>query len=105
MKIEQEDGPKTLLYAHLFAIDHFINTLYITFFAITWYSFTPHDGRRVANSAAQREVMESGQALLGKVVDENVMRLAAEGIWKEERGFSAAVLIIGWFIKVSTHSF
>ena len=43
-----------------------ISTVYTTLFAVAWYVYEPHDGRRVANSDAQREMMEEA----GKVVDE-----------------------------------
>jgi hypothetical protein len=85
------------VYAHLFALDHVISTFYTTLFAVMWFAYTPHDGRRVANSAAQRDMMEDA----GKMMDDQARKVAAEEIWKSERGFAAAVLIFGWFVKVS----
>ena len=80
-------------------MDHLINTAFISFFAVLWYFDVPHDGRRVANSDAQRELMESGGKLLGET--EALRKLAAELTWREERGFAAAVIVAGWFMKVS----
>lgn len=95
-KISEEDGSKTLVYGHLFAFDHLVSTVYTAWFGVVWYAFTPHDGRRVANSDAQKE-------MLGDVVMDDATRIrAAEAIWKSERGFSAAVLVLGWLIKVSS---
>ena len=51
----------------------------------------------MANSAAQRDMMEDA----GKMMDDQARKVAAEEIWKSERGFAAAVLIFGWFVKVS----
>ncbi|ORY41827.1 Inositolphosphorylceramide synthase subunit Kei1-domain-containing protein [Leucosporidium creatinivorum] len=98
-KISEENGPKTLIYAHLFAVDHFVGTIYTAIFAVMWYVHTPHDGRRVANSDAQKEMMGSIDGTMGGLTDEQ-RALAAQGVWKSERGFSAAVLILGWFIKI-----
>lgn len=95
----QENGPKTLLYAHLFAFDHFVGTIYTSLFAVMWYVHTPHDGRRVANSEAQKAMMGHIDPTMGGLTDEERV-IAAQGVWKSERGFSAAVLILGWFIKV-----
>lgn len=90
----KEDGNKTLSYAHLFAFDHLVGTVCTAWFAVVWYMYTPHDGRRVANSDAQKE-------MLGDVVMDDATRIhAAQAIWKSERGFSAAVLACGWLIKV-----
>ncbi|GAA6006845.1 Kei1p [Rhodotorula paludigena] len=97
-KISEENGPKTLYYAHLFAADHLIGTVYTAFFAVVWYMFVPHDGRRVANSDAQKAMMGGSQS--GDGMDEAARTAAAMGVWKSERGFSATVLAIGWLLKI-----
>lgn len=87
-----------MIYAHLFALDHLVTTAYTTLFAVVWYVYVPHDGRRVANSIAQKEMMgEMGRS----TIDDVSRKLAAELIWKEEKGVAAAVLLGGWLIKVS----
>lgn len=60
--------------------------------------FVPHDGRRVANSDAQKAMMGGSQS--GDGMDEAARTAAAMGVWKSERGFSATVLAIGWLLKV-----
>ena len=95
----QENGHKTLVYAHLFAIDHLISTVYTAFFAVLWYAYIPHDGERVANSEAQKAMMGDGG--MGGKLDHDARKAAALALWKSERGFSAAVIVGGWFIKVS----
>ncbi|GAA5822316.1 hypothetical protein JCM3770_001568 [Rhodotorula araucariae] len=97
-KISEENGPKTLLYAHGFAADHLVGTIYTAFFAVVWYLFVPHDGRRVANSDAQKAMMGGSQT--GVEMDEAARTAAAMGVWKSERGFSAAVLAVGWLLKI-----
>jgi hypothetical protein len=96
----QENPSKVLTYAHFYLIDHLISTLYIAFFGVTWYSYTPHDGRRVANSAAQKEILEAGLASgNGQLDDAERARMALQ-VWNDEKGFSTTVLILGWVIKV-----
>lgn len=94
----QENGPKTLLYAHGFAADHLVGTIYTCFFAVVWYLFVPHDGRRVANSAAQKAMMGGSES--GVEMDEAERTAAAMGVWTSERGFSGTVLLLGWLFKV-----
>ncbi|GAA6020542.1 hypothetical protein JCM11491_000789 [Sporobolomyces phaffii] len=96
-KIGEENGPKSLIYAHLFALDHLVGTLYTSLFAAIWYLYTPHDGRRIANSDAQKAMMGSNT---GTGLDDAGRVEAAMGVWKSERGFSGAVLVIGWMLKV-----
>ncbi|GAA5836855.1 hypothetical protein JCM3766R1_006282 [Sporobolomyces carnicolor] len=96
-KIGEENGPKALIYAHLFAVDHLVGTLYTSLFAAIWYLYTPHDGRRIANSDAQKAMMGSNT---GTGLDDAGRVEAAMGVWKSERGFSGAVLLIGWMLKV-----
>lgn len=94
----QENGTKTLLYAHMYAADHILGTTYTAFFAVVWYVYVPHDGRRIANSDAQKAMMGGSQSGVG--MDEASRTAAAMTVWKSERGFSAAVLVIGWLLKV-----
>ncbi|KAM0786426.1 hypothetical protein ACM66B_001890 [Microbotryomycetes sp. NB124-2] len=97
--IAEENGPRSLMYAHLFALDHLVGTIYTTLFAVVWYVYVPHDGRRVANSDAQKQMMgDIDGTMMGLNDDERAA--AAQAVWKSERGFAAAVLLAGWFIKI-----
>lgn len=62
-----------------------------------WYVYVPHDGARVANSDAQKDMMGD---VTGGGMDDAARIAAAQEVWKSERGFSAAVLVLGWLIKV-----
>lgn len=92
----QENSSVALPYAHLFALDHFISTAYTVLFAVIWWVLTPHDGRRIANSEAQKAMQGVGAG----PYDPNERKALAEGVWSSERGFAAAVLVLGWFLKV-----
>lgn len=96
----QENPAKVLTYAHFYLIDHLISTLYIVFFGVTWYVYTPHDGRRVANSDAQKAILEGAGAANGGMVDEHERARMALQVWNDEKGFSTTVLVLGWLIKV-----
>lgn len=101
-----------LLYSHLYTIDHLISTFYTLYFAVVWYKYTPHDGRRVANSAAQKEILEAANqaaAVAASAAADGVVDAIdgsedaasrAMGVWKNERAFAAAVLLLGWLLKV-----
>lgn len=50
----------------------------------------------MANSDAQKEMMGDG----GREMDDATRKASAELVWQNERGFSALVLVAGWFLKV-----
>merc|ERR1712093_277346 len=107
--IWDESAPQTLLYAHLYSIDHIVSTLSTLYFAVHWYVYNPHDGRRVANSEAQQAIVDGLKAASGvmgidlsETADDTDAERAAKAhaIWDEERGFSTFVLVAGWLIKI-----
>lgn len=70
---------------------------------MTWYVYTPHDGRRIANSDAQKAILEAGLASgagSNSQVDEHERARMALQVWNDEKGFSTTVLVLGWLIKV-----
>jgi len=48
--VKREDPRSTLYFAHLFFADHILSTSWTIFFAVVWWLYSPHDGRRVSNS-------------------------------------------------------
>ena len=86
-----------MYFAHLFFADHVLSTSWTVFFAVIWWVYTPHDGRRTANSDAQKEMMKAGNSTL---TDEQ-RAVAAMEIWNHEKGMAAAIIIISWMSKVS----
>jgi len=101
LKAVGEEDPKRVLYfAHMFFLDHLFSTCWTVFFGVVWWVYTPHDGRRVANSDAQREMMSGAGGVQGHNMTAEERAEAALGIWNKEKGFAAAVLIIGWLIKI-----
>ena len=72
--------------------------MYTMFFAVVWFGYTPHDGRRVANSEGQRQIMEKASG--GLFITDAERALAAEGIWGQEKGFAGMVIFLIWLSKV-----
>jgi len=97
--VKDEDPKKTFYFAHLFFADHIFSTSWTVFFAIVWWLWTPHDGRRQANSAAQKAMMEHGNSTAPHLTDEE-RRIAAMTIWNHEKGLAAAVIIVSWMFKI-----
>ncbi|KAL6307229.1 Inositolphosphorylceramide synthase subunit Kei1-domain-containing protein, partial [Sparassis latifolia] len=98
--ITKEDPKHSLYFAHLFFADHVVSTAWLVFFAVLWWVYTPHDGRRQANSDAQREMMNSGAPVGGSRNMTELERVdAAMAIWDEEKGRATAVIVLGWLAK------
>jgi hypothetical protein len=96
----QEDPKKTLYFAHLFFADHIFSTSWTVFFAIVWWLWTPHDGHRQANSAAQQAMMDHGNSSAPHLTAQE-RKEAAMAIWNQEKGLAATVIIFSWMFKVS----
>lgn len=99
----QEDPKRVLYFAHMFFLDHLFSTCWTVFFGVVWWVYTPHDGKRVANSEAQRQMMNGASGVEGHNMTEEERTEAALGIWNQEKGFAAAILILGWLTKVCMH--
>ncbi|KIK08958.1 hypothetical protein K443DRAFT_672003 [Laccaria amethystina LaAM-08-1] len=95
--VKHEDPKQTLHFAHLFFADHIFSTSWTVFFALVWWLWTPHDGRRQANSSAQKAMMELGNATALTPAEREE---AAMAIWNHEKGMAAAVIIISWLFKI-----
>jgi len=95
--VADEDARKTLYFAHLFFLDHILSTVWIVFFGVVWWVYTPHDGRRQANSAAQEELMKGGA---GHDLTVEERTAAALMIWNKEKTLAATVIIAGWCCKI-----
>ena len=93
----QEDPKQSLYFAHFFFADHILSTAWLVFFAVVWWVYTPHDGRVQANSAAQKEVMESGA---GHNMTDEERAAAAMTIWNAEKGIATSMIVLGWLAKV-----
>lgn len=96
----QEDPKNTLYFAHVFFADHVLSTAWTVFFAVVWWVYTPHDGRREIASEAQKQIMEAGGGVRNMTQTERVQ--AATALWNEEKGTAAAVISLGWLSKVHT---
>ncbi|KAF9219746.1 DUF1753-domain-containing protein [Gyrodon lividus] len=96
--VKEENAQHTLYFAHLFFVDHVFSTAWTFYFAIVWWVYTPHDGQRPANSAAQ-EAIRQGAGVTHPMSD--VQRAAAANIlWHEEKGAAVMVIVISWMSKI-----
>ncbi|KAG9309461.1 Inositolphosphorylceramide synthase subunit Kei1-domain-containing protein [Chiua virens] len=96
--VKEENAQQTLYFAHLFFVDHMFSTGWTLFFAVVWWVYTPHDGRRVTNSPAQ-EAIRVGAGVNHTMSE---VQLAAEAniLWNEEKGVAAVVIVLSWLAKV-----
>ncbi|KAL0953393.1 hypothetical protein HGRIS_004632 [Hohenbuehelia grisea] len=97
--VKEEDPKRTLYFAHLFFADHVFSTAWTVYFAVVWWVYTPHDGRRQANSEAQKKMMEGG-ITGGHVMTDEEREAAAMMIWNHEKGTAAAVIAVSWLCKI-----
>ena len=95
---KKENAQQTLYFAHFFFVDHIFSTAWTLFFAVVWWAYTPHDGKRVVNSAAQ-EAIRLG-AGVNHTMSDTQLAAAANILWHEEKGVAAAVIILSWLSKV-----
>ncbi|GAC98459.1 hypothetical protein PHSY_006053 [Pseudozyma hubeiensis SY62] len=112
--ISDEDAQHVLTYAHLFTLDHMISTFWTLLFTFNWFYFTPHDGQpTTTQSSHQTGLMDLIETLESQYrTPEEMLKLhhekltpeqrkmSANQIWKEEKDFSAAVLTLGWLVKI-----
>jgi len=97
--VKDEDPKQTLYFAHLFFADHVLSTAWTVFFAVVWWVYTPHDGRRTVNSEAQAEMAKGGNGGSHNMTDEQRAE-AAHMMWNDEKGTAAGIIIISWLIKI-----
>lgn len=64
-----------------------------------WWVYTPHDGQRIVNSAAQEEMAKGGTGGSKNMTDKERMA-AANMIWNKEKGTAAGIIILSWLAKV-----
>jgi hypothetical protein len=95
-----QENPKHMLYfAHIFFADHILNTVWTVYFAVQWWLYTPHDGRRNANSPAQQALID-GYIGEHQTMSEAERAAAAERVWRAEKAQALTIIILGWLIKV-----
>ncbi len=95
----QEASSKILTLAHLYTLDHVIQTLYTLHFGFAYWS-SPHDGRSVINSQAQKDMIDLAISRGEVAADREGGEALALGLWKQERGTAALVLVAASLIKV-----
>jgi len=100
--VAEEDPRRTFYFAHLFSADHLLSTVWTVFFGVVWWVYTPHDGKRVANSKAQLDLIRWSNVTASAYASmTDVERTeAALRIWNKEKGFAAAVLVAAWLVRI-----
>lgn len=104
---QQEQTAKLLTFAHFFVLDHLLSTLYTVLFAVVWWVYTPHDGARVSNSAAQAAMValaKSRNEIGGDDLTVEERTRIALGMWEGEKLFAVLVLLACWVLKVGRSS-
>ncbi|KAG6850789.1 hypothetical protein H0H93_008827 [Arthromyces matolae] len=96
--VKEEDPKQTLYFAHLFFADHIFSTSWTVFFAVVWWVYTPHDGRRTINSPAQQYLIDIGNVTNTLTPEER--EAAAMNIWNHEKGTAAAIIFLSWLCKI-----
>ncbi|KAH7885792.1 Inositolphosphorylceramide synthase subunit Kei1-domain-containing protein [Phlebopus sp. FC_14] len=96
--VKEENAQHTLYFAHLFFVDHILSTAWTLFFAVAWWLYTPHDGRRQANSPAQEAIREG--AGVNHTLTDAQLAAAANILWHEEKGTAVLVITVSWLSKV-----
>ncbi|KAL4066196.1 Inositolphosphorylceramide synthase subunit Kei1-domain-containing protein [Scleroderma yunnanense] len=96
--VKEEDPQHTLYFAYLFFLDHVLSTIWTLFFAVVWWIYTPHDGRRQANSPAQEAIREG--AGVNHTMTDAQLAAAADILWHEEKGTAAMVIALSWAAKI-----
>ncbi|KAE9399930.1 DUF1753-domain-containing protein [Gymnopus androsaceus JB14] len=96
--VVEEDPKRTLYFAHFFFADHVFSTAWTVFFAVVWWFQTPHDGKRLANSPAQLQIIDASPG--NHLMTDEERALAAGEIWNHEKGTALAVLVLSWISKI-----
>ncbi|KAI0075313.1 DUF1753-domain-containing protein [Panus rudis PR-1116 ss-1] len=96
--VGQEDAKHSLYFAHLFFADHILSTAWTVFFAVLWWVYTPHDGRKQTNSAAQEELAKATSVVLQHMTDEE-RAYGAMKLWDQEKKTATLVIVLGWLSK------
>jgi hypothetical protein len=64
-----------------------------------WWVYNPHDGKRIANSEAQEDMMRVGG---GPHMTDEERKSAAQLIWNKEKNLAATFITLGWLSKVGS---
>ncbi|KAL7413676.1 Inositolphosphorylceramide synthase subunit Kei1-domain-containing protein [Mrakia frigida] len=101
--VSDEQTTKLFTFCHFYAVDHLLNTFYTLVFAIDWWCYVPHDGKHVANSDAQRDMValaKSRGEIGGEEISVEERTRIAMQMWKKEKVFAIFVLVGCWVVKV-----
>jgi len=93
------ENPKDVFYfAHAFVVDHLLSTFWLAYFSLNWWLYTEHNGERNVNSEAQKQLIDVAIDIPDLLPEER--HQIALKLWNTEKGHAAAVIIIGWILKI-----
>lgn len=104
----QESSTPSTTVAHLYTLDHLLQTLFHYLFYLDYWYNIPHDGRRNANSQAQQDLINLA-ASRNEIIDpatqetagmDELRKALAGEIWRTEKVFAGWTLVVGFFVKV-----
>ncbi|KAF8637588.1 hypothetical protein AX17_002657 [Amanita inopinata Kibby_2008] len=96
--VKDEDARQSLYFAHFFFADHIFSTTWTVFFAVDWWIYQPHDGRRQANSPAQQQMIEISH-IANSTLSPAQREAAAMAIWGKEKGTAAFIIVVSWLFR------
>lgn len=100
---QQEQTSRLLQFTHYYTADHVLNTFYTLLFAVSWWN-SPHDGVRILNSDAQRDMVKLAQSrgeIGGQELSKEELARMAMQLWGKEKLMAVLVLLVCWVVKVS----
>ncbi|KAK1924417.1 Inositolphosphorylceramide synthase subunit Kei1-domain-containing protein [Papiliotrema laurentii] len=106
--VKSESASTTTTVAHLYTLDHLVQSLFHYLFYLDYWYNVPHDGRRTANSQAQQDLINLA-ASRGEIIDpatqetpgmDELRKALAGDIWRTEKVYAGWTLVFGFFLKV-----
>jgi len=99
--VAAENSKDVFYFAHAFICDHLLSSLWLAYFSVHYWLYTDHNGERVINSEAQRQLIEVASDILDiPELSTDERHRIAQDLWNTEKGHAAAVIIIGWVLKI-----
>lgn len=109
--VKEASTPSTNV-AHLYTLDHVLQSIFHYLFYYNYWYLIPHDGRRNANSQAQQDLINLA-ASRNEIIDPTTQETAgmdelrkalAGEIWRREKVYAGWTLVGGFFLKVGLHN-
>jgi len=99
--VAAENQKDVFYFAHAFVCDHVLSSLWLAYFSVNYWVYTEHNGERAINSKAQKQLIDVALDILDipELTPDERHRIAQD-LWNTEKGHAAAVIAIGWLLKI-----